>query len=65
MHHSLVPFLNFKKELYSKDKMIDKKNSYYIRILIPKRDLELFWLFLKSIKLENETKSLVSGCIWP
>ena len=40
MHHSLVPFLNFKRELYSKDKMIDKKNDYYIKVLIRNRDLE-------------------------
>lgn len=44
--------------------MIDKKNGYYIKILIQKRDLEFFWFFFKTIKLENETKSLVSGGSW-
>lgn len=44
--------------------MIDNKNDYHIKILIKKRDLKFFWLFLKTIKLENEIKSLISGGYW-
>lgn len=60
---AILSFLSFKKEIFSKTKIMDSKNDCHRKILI-KKNLKLFWLFLKTVKLENEIKSPVPGGYW-